>query len=135
MPKKQKLTWFILIIFGFVLLLNILGLIVEFLFTINIISTDLANVRTFHPISLTLSLAFIISNAIFLIKLHKHKKGSILWWHIFMGLWAVGSLYQFFKPTYISLLVPFYTIISLIAAVMIWGAVFFYLEKIKHYLS
>lgn len=131
MEKRKKHIWVILIIFGLVLIANLLGLIVEFLFTAGVVSTDLARVRTIHPISFTLTVAFIISNAFFLIYTYKQKKKALLFWHIFMGISLLNTLYQVIVPTYISLIVPNYFILVPLATIGIWGGIFYVLEKSK----
>lgn len=131
MQKKGKILWMILILFGLVFALNLLGVVVEILFTTGILQTDLARVRTLHPISFTITLAFLAANLLFLIYLYKQKKKARFWWHVFMGISIVNVLYQIVKPTFISLSVPNYYIIVPITLVIIWGSIFYLLEKVK----
>jgi len=128
--KKPFFAWTILVLLGIVILLSFLGIIVELLFQFNVLKTDIVNIRAIEPVSLILSIAFIISGTFFGVYFFKLNKKALNCWHIFMSLWLIGVLYKLVKPTFLTSIVPFFFIISIALLFLIWFGIFIYLKKI-----
>lgn len=129
MRRKNKFDWILISIFSLFILLNILGFIVEGLFTLGIVETDVANIRGWGFVSVIFSLAFIISGSLFVYYYYRLRSSTILWWNIFMGTGLVITLHKFIRPTILSSLVPFYNYILLVVVIAIWFLLFVYLRR------
>ncbi|MFH1801976.1 MAG: hypothetical protein ABH864_00830 [archaeon] len=132
MKQKQKpLKLTILIILGLIIIFNILGLVVETLFTLGVMQTDVAQIRTLQPISTIVSLAFIIAAIIFWINLKKETKKTFMWWNTLVVIGLVAIFYKRIDPTALTVLVPSYFATMSILWLIIWAALFNYMKKFK----
>jgi hypothetical protein len=129
MEKRNKFDLLFISILGIVLFFNLAGLVIEGLFRFGVLETDIANIRKLSIISGLFSIGIIVSGTLFILNLFKSRKRSILYWHIFMGVAFVMGIYKFFKPSYLSVLVPYYNYIFLGIVLLIWGLISYYLGK------
>lgn len=137
--KKSKFTLLLVVLISLIVLIHIIGIIIEILFEVGILETELVTIRSLHPLPLLLSFSFITSGIIFIILLNKQNKKVMRWWHIFMGINLLILIYKLYRPTYISLFIPY--LVSFGLLVIIWFLIFLYLRKItshperKHHLA
>lgn len=132
MTKEGKiLKGIILTILGIVIILNFLGLIVETLFTFGLVQTDVAAIRTLHPITTILSLVFIISAVFLWWNTHKEKPSAFWWWHIFIAISLIDVAYKWRAPTALAVFMPKYFTIMPIIILAIWAALFIYFKKLS----
>jgi hypothetical protein len=133
MKEKKKGRWFrrlFLIILGLIILLNFAGVVIEGLFTFNVLQTDVANIRTYTIPGVILSLAFLVVAIILWIKYLKKQKKLLIFWHILSGISVLSILYKFLRPTMlVALLGPLiYFPLFIIIVAAIW---YFIWKKLK----
>lgn len=132
MTKKRKIgKWTFIIILWLIVLFNILGLIVETLFTFNVLQTEVAPIKNLGVISTTLTLAFIIVANIVWWNILKEKKEAFKWWNILAGIALITIFYKFLEPTALTIFIPGYFIVMPVIVVIIWAAGFSYLKKFR----
>jgi hypothetical protein len=129
--RRKTLKVLILAILGIIIILNFLGLIVELLFTLGIMQTDLVTVRTLPPIPTIISLAFLISACLLWFYLFKEKRLVFWFWHIFIAIALISTLYELREPTAITVLIPSYFIIMPLILIIIWAALFKFFRKLN----
>jgi len=111
------------------LLLNIIGVILELLFGIGILESDLVSIRKINPVPLALSIGFIISGFVFIFNFYKHNINAVKSWNIFMLIGALMIAYKLISPTYLSVLIPYYFAFMFAVIFAVWLLVFRHLKK------
>jgi len=127
--KKSFKKYLLIVAVLIILLLNTLGLVIEFLFSANILETNLVNIRKINPVPLALSIGFIISGFFFIFNYYKNLTSSIKSWNIFMLIGALTVAYKLISPTYLSVLIPYYFIVMFLVIFAVWFLIFRHLRK------
>lgn len=133
MKKKRKpLKWAFITLLWITVLFSCAGILIEALFTLGFIQTDLVPLRQLSIISTVITLVFIISaNIVWWNILKEKKKQALLWWHILMGISILNVIYKYFEPTALRILLPNYFITMPMVLIAIWATGFAYLRKMK----
>jgi hypothetical protein len=128
--KKTIIVRLLLIGTGVVLLLNVGGLIIDLLYSLGLFISENVKLQGLSVVSSFLSLAFIISLAIFWFRLYKLNRDSVLWWNILCIVGFLIVIYKIFRPTYLVDLIPYYFIISFGGLGVLWFVIFKYLRNL-----
>lgn len=129
--ENKVVRWILLILLGFIILTNILGLLIDTLIGTKLVLTPNINMRGLYLPAAILSIAFIFSGIVFWIKYLKRKEKSIMiWWHVLAGVAFLMTALKIVKPTILTTLIPGYFIIFFGLVILLWFVVYLHLKKL-----
>ena len=121
MVKYNKLISLAIILFASIAVLaNLLGIVIESLFTFEVLNVPGVNIRELSPISVVLALSVVVLGLMFIIAYKKKGKRTRVYWDILMALILLEILYKLIRPTYLVNLIPYYYLISIFITLAIW---------------